>query len=168
MIKCQMCNQNDATVHFKQVVNGAMQEMALCQSCAQKNGFDLKSSLALTDFLFGPGGPEPTDVAAADDIACASCHMRRSDFQRTSRLGCAACYETFHEDIAQMLPSMHGSDRHAGKVPASQLVTARIAGLRQEIKDAVVAQDFERAAALRDEIRALKSGAVQAEAGVTT
>jgi protein arginine kinase activator len=83
--------------------------------------------------------------------------MRGSDFKKTSRLGCPACYEAFSEELAPLLGAMQKGTQHAGKVPASEKVTTEIEGLKKALERAVAAQDFEEAAKLRDRVRDLKA-----------
>ena len=52
-MKCEFCNQNNATIHLTQVVDGIMKKLNLCQSCAEKNGIDLNSPISITDVLMG-------------------------------------------------------------------------------------------------------------------
>ena len=154
-MKCEICEQNEATVLFKQVVEGSVREMRVCMDCAQKNGFDLQSPMALTDFLFGLGTTPPREEDVRE-CRCACCGMTLSDFRKTSRLGCARCYETFAEEFSPMLLSMHRGNRHEGKVPAGARATAELESMERAMERAVVSQDFEEAARLRDLIREVK------------
>ena len=88
---------------------------------------------------------------------CPSCHMRSSDFRKTSRLGCATCYRTFAGELAPILEDMHRGDRHTGKVPRNAAVI-REEELRLQLEEAVAAQRFEEAARIRDAIRELEAG----------
>jgi protein arginine kinase activator len=153
-MKCEICKQNEATVHFKQVSNGAVKEMYVCKECAAENGFDVQSPMALTDFLFGVGMPQPVD-SEGDDKACPSCRLKRSEYRKNSRLGCEWCYETFVDELSPLITAMHKGSRHVGKVPAAERVSAEIAALQQAMQRAVAAEDFEEAARLRDRIKDL-------------
>lgn len=154
-VKCQICKTNEATVHFKQAIDGEVRELNCCQTCAAKNGFDVQSPMALTDFLFGlgmqdAGGDEP------DDRVCAACGLTRAAFRKTSRLGCARCYEAFADELAPMLQDMHRAAEHAGKVPATARVSAEAAALQKAMERAVAEEDFEEAAKLRDRLRDMR------------
>jgi len=154
-MQCEICKEKKATVHFKQVNDGVVQEMYICETCAAKKGFDVGAPVGLSEFLFGVGAPGPAEKPPAEDKACPACHMRRSDFRKTSRLGCPSCYETFADDLAPMLEDMHRGLTHVGKVPTGASAASRVAALRQALESAVVAQNFEEAARLRDLIREL-------------
>ena len=154
---CELCNEKGATVHFKQILNGQEREMGICEACARKHGFDVQSPLAMTDFLFGIGVQEAPEATL--EKSCPVCHMRHSDFQKSSRMGCPQCYDTFAEQLLPMLASMQRGPQHQGKVPASARMQRDITNLRIAIDKAVEDQDFEQAAVLRDQIHALEGQA---------
>jgi protein arginine kinase activator len=155
-MKCEICNKNDASVHFKQVFEGAVKEMFVCEVCAKANGFDPKSPMSLTDFLFGVGTEQENMPAEGDTMTCPQCGMRQSDFRKKSRLGCASCYEAFSDEIMPLLMAMHKGVRHVGKVPANARVSHEISNLKVELDDAVADQRFEDAAMIRDRLVTLK------------
>jgi len=150
---CEICKEKEASVHLKQICNGQMKEMRICEQCARENGFDAQSPLAMTDFLFGLGA-SPAEPPAETERVCGVCHMRSCDFRKTSRLGCAHCYEAFRPELAPMIESMHHGLRHTGKVPAGEAAGLEAAALRDALETAVHEQRFEDAAVLRDRLRA--------------
>lgn len=156
-VKCEICNENDATVHLKQVCDGEVREMHVCNECAEENGFDLDSPMSLTDFLFGVSEQQKTDFGGGDRM-CPGCRMKASDFRKTSLLGCSECYETFKQELALLLKAMHRGSKHVGKAPERERVTVEIASLQAELKKAVEGENFEEAAKLRDALRAMKAG----------
>jgi len=80
--------------------------------------------------------------------------MRRADFKKTGRLGCADCYEAFSGELLPLIKAMHRADQHAGKVPERERArvrqTAEVEELRQALERAVAAEKYEEAARLRD------------------
>lgn len=152
---CEICNENEANVHIKQVIDGVARELHVCEECAAESNLAGSTPSSLTDFLFGSEqNIEPLDTRR--DKKCPSCHMRRSDFKKLSRLGCSVCYETFMEDLTPLIVAVHRANRHVGKVPPYSKVNARIVKLQGLLENAVGSQDFEKAAELRDEIRLLE------------
>ncbi len=155
-MKCQICQQNDATIHFKQAVDGEVRELNVCQACAAKNGFDMQSPVALTDFLFGVGAPDAEDADVLDKT-CPACGLTLAAFRKGGRVGCARCYDAFAEELAPMLQDMHRAGKHVGKVPVCQRLSAEVDALQKALERAVAGEDFEEAAALRDRIRGLRT-----------
>jgi len=158
---CESCKDKEATIHLTQVVEGAVRKLHLCEDCAAKSGFDIHGPMSITDMLLGMGGEAPAVPAPAEPKAkersCPRCHMRRTDFKKTSRFGCPACYETFAEDLPPLLKAIHRSERHTGKVPGGEgaklRATAEIADLQKELDEAIAAERFEEAARIRDELQ---------------
>jgi len=73
------------------------------------------------------------------------------------RLGCEECYIAFAERLLPVLKRVHNATRHTGHVPPSGRDSARdfeLQRLRRELKQAIHNEDYERAAAVRDRIRA--------------
>ena len=152
---CDLCKNKEASVHVKQVCEGSVKELFVCASCAAQKGLDAQSPLSLTNFLFGVGMPgEPAPAGA--DRTCRTCGLRQSEFRKTTRLGCADCYETFHDELESVLAGMHPGREHAGKTPARAKAAANLARLQTALAQAVSGQRFEEAARLRDQIGAIK------------
>jgi protein arginine kinase activator len=148
-MKCEICEKRDATVYFKQVVNGDARELHVCAECAAKNGFDMQSPIALTDFLFGAG--EPAAAATGDaESRCPGCGLALRALRKSSRAGCDRCYESFADEMAGMLEAMQGADKHTGKTPSRARQASELEGVRKALAQAVRKEDFEEAARLRD------------------
>jgi len=154
---CEICKTQEATVHLTQVVDGSIKKLHLCEQCAQQNGFDLQGPISITDILLGMGGKREEAVPAAiPEKSCSRCHMRRTDFKKTGRFGCATCYETFAEDLPSLLRAMHRKDRHVGKIPATEAVRVKavkeLATLQESLEHAIAEENYESAATIRDKI----------------
>ncbi len=156
-MKCEICQINEASVHFKQVNDGETREMYVCEQCASKNGFDPESPIALTDFLFGVG-MQTEPVPRAGGKKCDFCGMTGEEFHEKSRVGCQFCYEVFASDLALLLESVHKGMKHLGKIPASAVSVVELESLKRALKAAVSHEDFEEAAMLRDRIHELSGG----------
>ena len=158
-MKCEICKNQEATVHFKQVTGDEVRELWVCRACAEERGLDLQSPVSLTDFFFGTQQESPPPIPPDKDIQCAACKMKLSDFRRLSRLGCPACYEAFSEEMDSVLAQLQDGDQHMGKVPAREQVRFEIAGHEDALARAVDAQNFEEAAKLRDRLHELRARA---------
>jgi protein arginine kinase activator len=67
---------------------------------------------------------------------------------------------TVQDEVSQMLRGMHKGTKHCGKVPAGLMElharTQRLEELRGKLDLAVIAENYEEAAGLRDEIRQIE------------
>jgi len=165
--RCQQCHQRDAIVHLTLAGNGLSVTLHLCDECAADRG--IKSDL----FNWTAGNP----LAASGDLlagwtapdlelaACGGCGATLDDYRATRRLGCATCWVAFEPLLLELVRRFHGARIHHGPAylgPGQgqdqrlglELQRARI---RAELADAVASEDFERAAALRDALRALET-----------
>lgn len=159
---CQNCGKYEATTHVKRIVNGETAEAHLCSDCA--------SALGYTDVFKGFQNPfadllgsffgEPSGSLATRTVRCEKCGSTFNDIVNSSKIGCADCYKTFYDKLLPSLQRIHGKTRHEGKTPkAVKLADTpqnRIEQLEKQLNEAVEKQDFETAAKLRDEIKAIR------------
>ena len=162
---CEICGENPAVVHLTQVVDNQTTTSHLCEGCAAEKGLNTPSppgNLPLADFLANMGESHPKEEGSPDsDLSCPFCGLSSSAFKDVGRLGCPQCYSTFETSLRSLLRRIHGGTQHVGKVylppdPSLTEVEDRLEGLRKKLLRAIDSEDFERAAELRDEIRALE------------
>lgn len=165
MIPCNECNKKEATVFLTQIVDGKMQKMNFCEACAQKKGINDPAGFALTELLLGLGLTQ--DVAPTTELTCSACGFTQAQFKKTGRLGCDACYDLFIEELTPMLRNMHPSLAHVGKTPRrfaqEQKKQESTKLLEEQLQQAIAAEEYEKAAQLRDELRATQRECVQTE-----
>ena len=165
---CQNCKKNEATTHLKQIINGDMAESHLCSDCASHLGYsDMFSGFGLNlSELFGSllGDTMPS-LGAGAAPRCPKCGTAFSDIVREGKVGCAECYRTFYDKLLPSIQRIHGKIKHSGKTsqgaPAEvkvETTAEKIEKLKAEMNKAVAAQEFEQAAKIRDEIKALEEG----------
>ncbi len=161
---CDMCGAGEAVVHLTQVVNNNMTTSHLCERCAAEKGLQAGPPLGsppLAEFLASIGTTAPASPGTSSDHGpCPFCGLEASQFKEVGRLGCPQCYTAFESSLRGLLRRIHGGTQHLGKVylppdPASSEREKRLAALRRSLDRAVVTEDFERAATIRDQIRAL-------------
>lgn len=169
-MRCENCGERDAAIHLTQIVNNAVTTTHLCEPCAALKGVETGAGVAkfpLGDFLATLGKPGGAEAAGATE-PCEKCGATLNDFRQTGRLGCAACYSSFETHLRDLLRKLHGSARHVGEAYRLPGGAARVSGprggrpadqldsLRDELRRAVDAENFELAAELRDKIRVLE------------
>jgi len=160
---CDNCGAGDAVVHLTQIVNNEMSTFHLCEKCAAEKGLETApepANFPLTDFL-AQMGREDTAQTPSSEERCSFCGLIFADFRETGRLGCPHCYATFEPHLRGLLRRIHGGTQHMGKVylppdPSATEMEKRLEALRRKLQRAVDAEDFERAARIRDQIRTLE------------
>ena len=135
-----------------------MEKMNFCEVCAQKKGINDPSGFALTELLLGLGLTQDTTPTA--ELSCSVCELTQTQFKKTGRLGCSACYDLFIEELIPMLRNMHPSLVHVGKAPRhfvqEQKEKESIQLLQKQLQKAIAEEEYENAAQLRDKILALQ------------
>ncbi|MFN8728381.1 MAG: UvrB/UvrC motif-containing protein [Planctomyces sp.] len=118
------------------------------------------------------GGDEASIIAGAR-TTCPGCKLTFAQFRHQGQMGCPACYAAFAELLAPLLARAHeGGTWHVGKKPARYrgaesapaagaapviATTRRLSMLRASLAEAISNEQYELAARLRDELRALLS-----------
>ncbi len=157
MKQCDICGRNDAVMKVRQLArDGSASELAVCGACAQARGLaesgEIRSDATAVLASLREG------VEAADESArCPGCGASFADFKRKGQLGCAECYAAFREKLLPIVRRLHGAVQHVGKTPSTGRKQAQqrmnLLKLKDELAVAVGAEDYEKAAALRDRLR---------------
>jgi protein arginine kinase activator len=151
---------NDAAVFLTQIVDGKMQKVNLCEGCSKEKGVQDPTGFALADLLLGIGAAEEIEKGGSS-TRCPVCGFTQADFKKTGRLGCSTCYLAFADGLNSLLKAMHKGTLHVGKLPVRAQKTLalsdRMKTLAEDLRKAVQEENYETAAALRDEIRQLES-----------
>lgn len=177
---CERCGKNKAEIYYKQTVNGKTVEYALCSHCAdslKKEGkLDMNMPSFFEDSIFGFGGkglygldelfglPASTPTKRmSEKKKCTLCSSTFDELVKMGRVGCAECYKVFADELKSSIESIHGKAGYVGNACEVESTDDnkkigkfdRLTELKKELDTAIAAQEFEKAAVLRDEIRAL-------------
>jgi len=140
---CDICQKNEASITITRVdKDGKSAEMHLCSKCAMHKGIGdaVKPHVSVIEIL-----AELKDKIKDEDrnLVCPKCGITYADFKRFGRLGCENCYTAFAERLLPLIKRIHGSNKHIGRKPT----------LRDELSHAIAAEDYEKAARIRDSIK---------------
>ena len=168
---CDKCKKNQASVRMQQFINGKKTEINICHECAY-GGDD---QMNLDSFFQGLMGSllahsmkdnQFVSLGKADktpnEPECPVCTMNYGEFKEKGRLGCEQCYTTFRRQLSPIFNSIQTNSEHKGKIPlrsgAKLNLERQIVKLGKELRSLVEQEEYEKAAALRDEIRRLQRG----------
>lgn len=162
---CEECGVNPASIRLITVINGNKRERNLCPACMAKlknpgGTLDFSSLVGLLGgILQAAEKPADGDEGDTPEITCPKCGQTYEAFRKTGYLGCPGCYRAFSEPLEALLKRVHGSTQHTGRVPGGIRGTValklNIDGLKQKLGRAIAEEEYEEAARLRDQIRAL-------------
>lgn len=157
---CDICKKNEATVKLIAIIDGEKTERHLCGECVEKQKRVMRSE-GMQSMLSAIISSAKRPGLANAGLRCSGCGLSYDEFRKTSRLGCAQCYTDFRQQLKPLLLRLHGRAQHAGRMPEHVEVEmkeeCRLEQLRRELEIAVACEEFEQAAVLRDELRALSA-----------
>ena len=164
---CDRCPK-PATFHITDIERGKPKEFHFCDEHARQHlapaaeGAGKPEMTALAEKFSQAGGldvvrPEP---GSAEKQVCPLCQMSFQEFRSSGRLGCPYDYEVFRDELLPLLENIHEETRHAGKfprrAPRDPVRQTELIQLRNELKRAIAAEDYEVAARVRDQIKAIE------------
>ena len=180
---CDVCAEREATIHEVLIEGGVKKERHLCEHCAAEAGVQTAGHSPLPSLIAQAAGvvlgqvAEEASSSRGSPSPCPSCGLTYAAFRKTGLLGCPTCYDAFEPALGPLIERAHeGGTCHTGKRPAAKLkrleqaggaetitgdeesAAARIATLRRQLERAVVAEQYELAARLRDELMRLTGG----------
>lgn len=166
---CNRCKKREAKIYYTEITNGQKKEEYLCEECAAEFTSFQGSSQNLGGFLSSilsnyyneQMGNQPKQE---EIITCPVCGMNSAALMKSGKAGCANCYQFFGKTLGKAVKQLQGADSHKGKRPKNTAVEAEKAldsmteaeKLGILLQEAIEKEEFEEAARLRDEIRALK------------
>ena len=158
-LKCDKCDK-PATIHLTEIVDGEKIEKHLCEDCAVAEGITVKANVPISQLLESfilQSSPDEEEPAEQCDV----CGMTFAEFRSSGLMGCPHDYDAFEASLRPLLERAHdGATQHIGKVPhragSGQKRQNAMLRLRAELKGAIAAEDYERAAVLRDQIKELE------------
>lgn len=161
---CERCKKAQATFHLTNIDRtGAKIERHLCDSCATEEGLlhSPKAAIDLNELLENFIAGSKSGAADLAELVCEECGISYVEFRNQGLLGCAHDYDAFKEHLPRLLERTHGGvTHHVGKTPRSLGVAQKpqheLRRLKRQLEEAVTAEDYERAAELRDRIRELE------------
>ncbi len=152
---CESCGQREAATTVKQSVGGQVKQKHLCASCANALFFSSMFHDMGFHHSFAKEGGEQSQKQ------CSHCHTTLGQINKIGKMGCADCYRTFGVQLQPSIRKIHGKSTHMGKIPQSAQGDikrrSKLLEYKVELNRLIAAQEFEKAALLRDEIRTLEA-----------
>ena len=174
---CDKCKKREATIHIKEVHDGKCISTNLCTECAKEK--ELSGGLGafgfnLAEVIFNMGktnvgkspGEQPQSPEAGEkepSPVCPRCGWTLEKMRKAAgKLGCSECYHTFSKWVGMAVEQVQRGKVHVGRRPRRRGRTLsgirlEIDRLQLELAAAVSAEEYEKAAQVRDRITALKN-----------
>jgi protein arginine kinase activator len=166
MLQCEQCDQRPAVVEFIQVIGNVRKHTHLCRECAVEHSLEgsIGALRAFAQQIFGElftQAEKRDENFTIPEKPCSSCGITFQQFLETSLLGCPACYQEFHVALKPILRRIHGGSRirtsdkefSVFPPPDSDLLKLQREKLKQELQKALVEENYELAAQIRDKLK---------------
>lgn len=158
---CNECGKNEATVHVTHIINGKKTESHLCEECAKKNQSIFNTGFSMENMFSAMLNNAFSTTSYLPNKGCSTCGMTFEQFKKDGKFGCSDCIDTFKTKLMPVVKNIQGYDTHKGKIPRRAGGTYRIQKdiekLKIELKKAIEAEEYEKAAELRDRIRNMEN-----------
>lgn len=159
---CERCNKNEAKIHLIKSINGDKTSIWLCDDCVKKirelsimqsSDWESISFNEIINNIFDEFLSKDENVT---NLVCKACGTTYEEIKERSILGCNKCYYYFKDNLIPIIKRHQGNIEHIGKIPKREGVIIKkkkkIKKLKIDIEKAIVIEDYEKAAVLRDEI----------------
>ena len=157
-LDCSECKKPIA-VHYTEIVGGKITRTVMCSDCPH-----------LERRLYGRIRREGVEERKETILACGNCGTTLEAVRMGSPVGCNECYQVFAEALIDDLLKQGRISRHLasnkktqalhiGRVPGEVTEispTLRLIALNEALDEMLIREDYEQAALLRDQIKALK------------
>lgn len=157
-MKCQICGENEANLHFTTVINGEVTEQHICQACAYNSSDDEnKSPFSIHKIFTSLIDSIQDDLDEDKELVCPSCGLKYKEFKQFGKFGCTDCYEAFSVKLDPLFKGIQGDNVHIGKIPKDKIFEIsrerEINELEAKLKIAINLEEYEKAAVIRDKIK---------------
>lgn len=158
-LECSECKRAIA-VKYTEIVGDTITHLAMCSECP-----------VLRHKLYGAPHTEhlPGEAAGAGVVTCGNCGTTLEALRVGTPLGCEVCYEVFDDVLipellaANRIPMRVSSNKrtipvHIGRTPGEMQEmnpSLRLLALNEALNEMLKSEDYEQAAWLRDQIKAL-------------
>lgn len=159
-LECSDCKKPIST-HYSEIVGSMITQTSHCSDCPilEKHLFGLRRT----------PGAEGLKNEGATGLACGNCGTTLEALRMGAALGCSICYEIFEEMIISELLALEkipprlatakkSQSLHIGRVqgqPQEISSSMRLLALNEALTETLKREDYEQAAMLRDQIKAL-------------
>lgn len=165
-LECSECKKEIA-VRFTEFDHGTMHELCMCSECPE-----------LKKRLYGnPRVDSGLGENSAAKVACGDCGTTLDAIRVGHPLGCSHCYELFDEALVYELrairklpPHLESVKKttllHAGRSPTERMEmtpSLQLVALNEALDETLKREDYEQAALLRDQIKALNERKKESE-----
>ncbi len=164
---CDLCKSRDAVIFLEQRSNNSVRKISLCAECAAARGISapqVSSGQKNVAAVFQEVHEMNERSAPEFSRLCPACGKSLGDIKKSGTAGCPECYSVFTEELKEAFEKHGMKVSYTGSLPRRvrdfrNSLTDR-ADLQAKLEQAVLEENYEKAAVYRDFLRALERGSV--------
>ena len=152
---CERCGKNRAVIHSFCISDNKLIDLHFCEECDKLQETDDArcNDDSMQNLLEGLLQSTRSEQYAVIDMKCEICGTTSREVVKNRSVGCPNCYEIFFDIIDTYI----GGSSHSYKRYESQDdESGQLQVLRESLQEAVLKEDFEKAAQLRDSISSIE------------
>lgn len=164
-LECSECKKTIA-VRYTEITGHVSTHTSMCAECPE-----------LQKRLYGinPAENVANQTGTVAGLACGNCGTTLLEVRCGHLLGCSDCYTVFEDVLLveiqaadalppRILPTKKNQPVHIGRAPGENFainLSSRLLALNEALTETLNREDYEQAALLRDQIKALTENAIQ-------
>ncbi|MDO5021910.1 MAG: UvrB/UvrC motif-containing protein [Eubacteriales bacterium] len=148
---CEICNKNEGNIVFQVYNNGEITTRTICTECAMSAQNEFFKALHIIANKARRGKIKSDAGEKLPESFCPECGNAIGDLNEDSVFGCPQCYNAARDRLKRikgLLPEEQVLEEQEREIKSEEILEE----LHHQLRTAIVAEDFERAAKLRDEI----------------
>lgn len=163
---CEKCSKNEAIIHLVCINESEKEGIWLCHKCAKERTTKDISDITNEDLKLNVDSLLDKFLELVDNtkkenkeniLKCNSCGLEFEEFEKNQILGCENCYLNFRKKLIPKIKKIHFSKIHKGKIPKSKIKKVtfenNLKNLNEILEEAVLKEEYENAAIIRDKIK---------------
>ncbi len=174
--KCCVCNENEALIFIKVILQDKLEERGLCAQCAIKymenrNQFqkldmidnrvmnaleEMRSLLTAIVSNISVISSLVQNKSKKNVLKCGNCGLTYDNFRESGYFGCPYCYNAFKEQIKDLILEIERGGIHKGKMPKKYakiyLLRKEVHYLKNQLKKYIISEEYEKADKLKKKL----------------
>ena len=174
-MKCERCGKQEAVVRVTRISSDGYAttiNLGNCEECLAERKYSVGAAPSFAPTLKGmlkevvepitALSTEEAEASTTSDLQCPSCGLEFASYRATGMLGCPDCYDSFEDQLVPELERYHRTTRHLpdpDELRRREIVhlTDVLGRLREDIRQAVDAEDFGEAAWIQREAAVIEA-----------
>lgn len=155
---CDICKSNEANIVMQTLREGEVVTRTICMECARKSHQEIARAIFNLGMQLREMKRSQEQAPKMPDAICSACHTPLWPVTDDTKLGCPQCYDALRQQIAAY---QNRAPQPQDTAQPAQQQASEEERIQLALQEALVCENYERAAQLRDRLRALQEPAAE-------